>query len=90
MNKAEIESLVIEVVQEVVSPIGEKMSVSLDDNFRDDLGGDSLDMVQVVMKLEKKLEISVTDEECECLTASETKIGDIADFIEKRYSQKNE
>lgn len=89
MNKEQIESLVIEVVQKVVSPYGETESVSLTDNFRDDLGGDSLDMVQVVMELEHKLDINVTDEECDCLTAGETKVGDIADFIEKRYSQKN-
>ena len=90
MNRTEIEKEVIQATEKVLSPCGgEKTSVSLGDNFRDDLGGDSLDMVQVVMELEHSLDINITDEECDCLTTAETKVSDIADLVEKCLSAKN-
>ncbi len=81
--------MVLDITAKVVSSIGEKMEVTPEDKFRDDLGGDSLDMVQVVMDIEHALDITITDEECECLTTDETTVKDIVDLAEKRYREKH-
>ncbi len=86
MNREEIEAKVIETTQRFVSPAGERMSVSLDDSFREDLGGDSLDMVQVVMELEHQFDITITDEECDGLTVAGSKVRDIADLVERKLN----
>ena len=89
MNREEIEKVVLDITEKVISPIDSKVSVSLEDNFRNDLGGDSLDMVQVVMDIEHRLDISVSDAECECLTTDGTTVKDIVDLMEKRYKEKH-
>ena len=39
--------------------------ISLDSNFMDDLGADSLDTVELVMNIEEEFEIEIPDEEAE-------------------------
>ena len=45
----------------------------------EDLGADSLDMIEMLMALEEQFQISVPDEEAENLKT----VGDIAKFIDK-------
>lgn len=45
-----------------------------------DLGADSLDMVEFVMKAEEKFGIEIPDEEAEKLT----KVGEIIDYIKNK------
>ena len=44
--------------------LGEE-EVSLDSNFMDDLGADSLDTVELVMNIEDEFEIEIPDDEVE-------------------------
>ena len=49
-------------------------------NFQDDLGIDSLDMIELQMELEKKFGITIKDEEAERLR----KVGDVIQFIKNK------
>ena len=45
----------------------------------DDLGADSLDVVEVVMQIEEEFDIEISDEEVEKLTT----VQEIIDYVEK-------
>ena len=73
--------MVFDKVKEVLSEQFEAdaNSITRDTNILDDLGADSLDLVELIMTLEEEYGIVVTDEEIySCKTA-----GEIADYIEK-------
>ena len=53
--------------------------ITLDSSFVDDLGADSLDVVELVMALQEKFEIEIPDEEAEKIQT----IGDVVAYIEK-------
>ncbi|RAX52702.1 acyl carrier protein [Helicobacter sp. 16-1353] len=72
------------VFDEVKSVIVEQLSVNeseikLESRFVDDLGADSLDVVELVMALEEKFEIEIPDEEAEKIAT----VKDVVDYIEK-------
>ena len=50
----------------------------------DDLGADSLDVVEMLMTLEDEFNVTVTDEESVTLKT----VGDIVKFIDKKTKQK--
>ena len=60
MKKELIEKEVIEIIQEFCYVYDE---ILLDKNLADDLGLDYLDMVEITMELEERLDISLEDEE---------------------------
>lgn len=53
--------------------------VKPESRFVDDLGADSLDVVELVMALEEKFEIEIPDEEAEKIQT----VGDVVAYIEK-------
>jgi acyl carrier protein len=53
--------------------------VKLEANFVEDLGADSLDVVELVMALEEKFEIEIPDEDAEGIKT----VKDVVDYIEK-------
>ena len=53
--------------------------VKPESKFVDDLGADSLDVVELVMALEEKFEIQIPDEEAEKIQT----VGDVVAYIEK-------
>jgi len=53
--------------------------VSLEADFVEDLGADSLDVVELVMALEEKFEIEIPDEDAESIKS----VKDVVDYIEK-------
>ena len=56
--------------------------VTMDARFQEDLETDSLDLVELVMTMEEKFGIKITDEE-----AAEIKtVGDAVDFVQKRIA----
>jgi len=73
-----------EIMEKVRGVIVEQLNVEEDDvtedaAFIDDLGADSLDIVELVMALEEEFGISIPDEEAENIK----NVGDAVSFIEK-------
>ena len=48
----------------------------------DDLGADSLDVVELIMRLEEKFDVEIPDEEAEKIQT----VGDAVNYIETRLS----
>jgi len=69
----DIEAQVKEIIVEQLGVDAEK--VSLDASFVDDLGADSLDVVELVMAFEEKFDVEIPDEAAE-------KIGTVKDAVE--------
>jgi len=72
-----------EIMEKVKSVIVEQLSVDEADvteeaSFIDDLGADSLDIVELVMALEEEFGISIPDEEAENIKT----VGDAIAYIE--------
>jgi acyl carrier protein len=72
-----------EIFDKVKSVIVEQLNVEEDDvteeaSFVDDLGADSLDIVELVMALEEEFGVSIPDEEAENIKT----VGDAVAFIE--------
>lgn len=55
-------------------------TLSPDTNIIEDLGADSLDVVEMLMAIEENFGITVSDEEAITLKT----LSDVADFIEKK------
>ena len=55
-------------------------AISLDSSVIDDLGADSLDIVDMVMSLEEEFDMEVPDDEIETMKT----VGDIVKFIEAK------
>ena len=55
--------------------------ISMDTSFTDDLGADSLDLVEVLMSVEDEFEVEIPDEEAE-------KFKSVADLV--RYIEDNQ
>jgi acyl carrier protein len=56
----------------------DKSQVNPDSSFLEDLGADSLDIVQLIMALEEEYHLEISDEEAEKIRS----IRDIVDYIE--------
>lgn len=71
--------MVFEKVKEiVVDQLGvEEDDVKLEASFIDDLGADSLDIVELIMALEEEFDLEIPDEEAEKITT----VGDVVDYI---------
>ncbi|MBS7365008.1 MAG: acyl carrier protein [Clostridia bacterium] len=55
-------------------------SISMETNIVDDLGGDSLDVVDLIMSVEEEFGISIPDEDAVELST----VGKIVEYIEKQ------
>ena len=72
---AEIQSKVIEII---VDKLGVDASeVTLESNFTNDLGADSLDTVELIMEFEKEFNIAIPDEQAEKIAT----VGDAVTYI---------
>lgn len=68
--------------QEMVDIIVEQLSVEKDKvvpgaSFVDDLGADSLDLVELIMAMEEKFDIEIPDEDAEKITT----VKDAIDYV---------
>jgi len=69
------------VKQIIVEQLGvDEAQVDLGASFVDDLGADSLDIVELVMKLEEDFELDIPDEDAEQIKT----VKDAIDYIEKK------
>ncbi len=69
-------------VKEVISEqlgIDDTDSITSETTFIDDLGADSLDIVELIMALEEEFDMEIPEEEAEKITS----VGDVVKYIEE-------
>ena len=54
-----------------------------EDKLIDDLGLDSLDVVEVIMECERDFNVEIPDEDADKLTT----VGDVVEYLEKKLSE---
>ena len=72
---------VLEKVKEVISEqlgIDDTDSITTETTFIDDLGADSLDIVELIMALEEEFDMEIPEEEAEKITS----VGDVVTYTE--------
>jgi acyl carrier protein len=63
----------------IVDKLGvDESEVTIDANFINDLGADSLDTVELIMEFEKEFEVQIPDDKAEAIAT----VGDAVSFIE--------
>ena len=72
------------IESKVISIISEQLSLREDDikgssRFVDDLGADSLDIVELVMEMEEEFDVEIPDEDIEKMST----VQDVFDYITK-------
>lgn len=66
------------VTKIIVDRLGvDESQVTLEAKFKDDLGADSLDIVELVMELEDEFNMEISDEEAERIVT----VGDAVNYI---------
>ena len=73
---------VIEIVAEQLG-IGEE-EIQIDSKFVEDLGADSLDIVEVLLALEEEFEVEISDDEAQKIKT----VGELIQFIESSQFSK--
>ncbi len=76
-----LEEKVIKIVMEQLDVTKEECA--LEASFIDDLGADSLDIVELLMEMEEALDIEIADEELEKIAT----IQDVVDFLRQKGVQ---
>ena len=56
----------------------EESEVTMEASFKDDLGADSLDVVELVMELEDEFDLEISDEDAEKITT----VGEVVNYIQ--------
>ena len=77
MNQYEIFSKVKEIIVEQLGV--PETAVTLEAAFIDDLGADSLDIVELVMALEEEFDIEIPDADAEKVAT----VGDVVDYLKE-------
>ena len=68
----------------VVDRLGvDESEVKLEASFRDDLGADSLDVVELVMELEDEFDMEISDEDAEKIAT----VGSAISYIEGKIAK---
>lgn len=75
MDSQQLEAKVIEVISKKLNI--DAANVSSSSRFQEDLGADSLDIVELLMEIEEEFGVSIPDEESEKLKT----VGDACNFI---------
>ncbi len=69
------------VTKIVIDRLGvEESAVNLEASFKDDLGADSLDVVELVMELEDEFDMEISDDEAEKIST----VGDAVNYIKSQ------
>ncbi len=79
---ASVEERVIEIVCENLGVNKEQVTRST--SFIEDVGADSLDIVELVMELEEEFEITIPDDQAEKIKT----VGEAIDYIEREIAKK--
>ncbi len=73
--------MVFERIKEILAEQldADTQSITLDTDIADDLGADSLDVVEMLMTIEGEFDIEIPDEEIENLKT----VGNVVDYIQE-------
>jgi acyl carrier protein len=76
------EVILMSIEDKVKKIIAEKLSVDMEEvvpeaSFVDDLGADSLDLVELIMSMEEEFDVEISDEDAEKIT----KVKDAFDYV---------
>ena len=77
-----VEERVMEIVCENLGV--NKEQVTRATSFQEDVGADSLDIVELVMELEEEFEITIPDDQSEKIKT----VGEAIDYIEREQAKK--
>jgi len=80
MSESEIFERVKEIIVEVLAV--EPESVTMDAQFREDLGADSLDLVELVMAFEEEFGGTISDEDAQQIKT----VGDAVRYIQEKMA----
>ncbi|BAH06342.1 acyl carrier protein [Clostridium kluyveri] len=71
--------MIFEKIQKIISEqLGiDSEEINLESSFIDDLGADSLDIVELIMAVETEFDLEIPDEEAEKVKI----VGDVVDYI---------
>jgi acyl carrier protein len=89
-SKITVEVVVVASVEErVIEIVCENLAVSKDQvnrntSFIEDIGADSLDIVELIMELEEEFEITIPDDQAEKIKT----VGEAIDYIQKELEKK--
>ena len=72
-----IKSIIVEQLD------ADENDVKMESNIQDDLGADSLDVVDLVMSIEENFDIEIPDEDVESIKT----VGDIVKYIESKTEE---
>ncbi len=72
------------ITERVTLIIADKLSIDASDvtteaNFKEDLGADSIDLVELIMEFEREFELSIPDEKAEEIQT----VGNAIEFLEQ-------
>ncbi|HLR10774.1 MAG TPA: acyl carrier protein [Sporosarcina sp.] len=71
------------VTKVIVDRLGvDEAEVKAEASFRDDLGADSLDVVELVMELEDEFDMEISDDDAEKIAT----VGDAVSYIESKVN----
>ena len=88
MERQELSEKIISILKDKAfsGPTDEVVETA---DFKEDLGGDSLDMIEVVMEIEREFDITINDEELFRLNSDGTKISEIIDFTFNKIKERD-
>ena len=73
-------NIVIEILAEKLDK--DASEITAESSIKEDLGADSLDMVEIVMEIEEEFDVEVEDSD----TASIITVQDIVDYVTKKQA----
>ena len=77
-----METIADRVTRIIVDKLGIDASEVVENaHFKKDLGADSIDLVELIMELEREFEIAIPDEQAEAITT----VKDAVSFIQQNY-----
>jgi acyl carrier protein len=90
LNEIELRRKYMTVEERVKNIIVEQLDVEVDQvtpdaSFVDDLGADSLDIVELVMTMEEEFDLEIPDEDAEKIKS----VGDVVEYVQTRSKATN-